>query len=176
MRRQYSASFEDLEKKLGRVMDRLGVEKYQSNWTQGKNGSSCYVEMRYGASTYRFENSTAKSAACGRNLTYVSDLFAAVVYSLEGLARAVEQGIFTLDMLLVGVPALPEASAPLEPCFTAMGFTEMPSGAEQVKAQYRIMSKVLHPDAGGDAAAFSALTRNYEACLAALKEADYGKM
>ena len=171
MMKQYSMTLEDAEKKLGRVMDRLGVEKYQSNWTHGKSGSSCYVEMRYGASTYRFDNSTAKSAACGRNLTYVSDLFAAVVYSLEGLARAVEQGIFTLDMLLVGIPALPEAAAPLEPCFTAMGFTEMPCGVEQVKAQYRLMSKALHPDAGGDAAAFAALTRNYEACLAALKEA-----
>ncbi len=176
MRKQYAASLEDLEKKLGRVMERLGVEKYQSNWTQGKGGSSCYVEMRYGASTYRFENSSAKSAACGRNLTYVSDLFAAVVYSLEGLARAVEQGIFTLDMLLVGVPALPEASKPLEPCFAAMGFTEMPSSPEQVKVQYRLMSKVLHPDAGGDAAAFSALARNYEACLAALKETDHGEV
>ena len=176
MRKQYSASLEDLEKKLGRVMERLGVEKYQSNWTQGKDGSSCYVEMRYGAATYRFENSSAKSAVCGRNLTYVSDLFATVVYSLEGLARAVEQGIFTLDMLLVGVPALPEAGKPLAPCFVAMGFTEMPSSPDQIKAQYRLMSKALHPDVGGDAAAFSAMTRNYEACLAALKEADHGEV
>ena len=45
-------------------------------------------------------------------------------------------------------------------------------GVEQVKAQYRLMSKALHPDAGGDAAAFAALTRNYEACIAALKESD----
>lgn len=168
MTKQYSSSLEDLEKKLGRVMERLGVEKYQSNWTQGKGGSSCYVEMRYGASTYRFENSTAKSAACGRGLTYVSDLFAAVVYSLEGLARAVEQGIFTLDMLLVGVPALPEStSQPLDPCFVALGFSTMPDSPEQIKEQYRRLSKVLHPDAGGDAAAFTSLTRNYEACLAA---------
>ena len=169
--KQYSMTLEEAEKKLGRVMDRLGVEKYQSSWTQGKGGSSCYVEMRYGASTYRFENSTAKSAACGRDLTYVSDLFAVVVYSLEGLARAVEQGIFTLDMLLAGVPALPEVSEALDPCFAAMGFSTMPSSAEQIKEQYRRMSKVLHPDAGGDAAAFATLTRNYEACMAALKEA-----
>ena len=163
-KKKYSASLEDLEKKLGRVMERLGVEKYQSNWTQRKCGSSCYVEMRYGASTYRFENSTEKSAKCGRNLIYVSDLFAAVVYSLEGLARAVEQGIFTLDMLLVGVPALPEGK-PLEPCFAALGFAERPTDAEAVREQYRRMAKVTHPDAGGSAAAFDALKKNYEACL-----------
>jgi len=171
MSKQYRTSIEEMEKKLGRVMGRLGVEKYQSNWTQSKGGSSCFVEMQYGASTYRFENSTEKSAACGRRLTYVSDLFAAVVYSLEGLARAVEQGIFTLDMLLVGVPALP-AAVPLKPCFEALGFSEMPSSPDQVKEQYRRMSKVLHPDVG-DAAAFSTLTRNYEECMAAMKEVDH---
>jgi len=170
MRKQYSSTMEDMEKKLGRVMERLGVETYQSNWTQGKAGSSCYVEMRYGASTYRFENDTAKSAACGRNLTYASDLFAAVVYSLEGLARAVEQGIFTLDMLLVGVPALPEASKPLEPCFQAMGFTDIPD-IDALKERYRQLSKVFHPDAGGSTEAFLNLKHNYEACLTALEEA-----
>jgi len=91
------------------------------------------VEMCYGASTYRFENSTMKSAACGRSLTYVSDLFAAVVYSLEGLARAVEQDIFTLDMLLAGVPALPEAT-PLEPCVVALGFSQAPATEDEIKA------------------------------------------
>ena len=104
-------------------------------------------------------------------MVYVSDLFAAVVYSLEGLARAVEQGIFTLDMLLAGVPALPQGEK-LEPCFEALGFAEMPRNAAQIKEQYRRMSKVLHPDAGGDTAAFMTLTRNYEACLAAMEEAE----
>lgn len=158
--KQYCASFEDLEKKLERVMVRLGVEKYQSNWTSGKNRSSCYVEMRYGASTYRFENSSEKSAACGRGLTYASNLFAAVVYSLEGLARAVEQGIFTLDMLLVGVPSLPEAAV-LPPCFAVLQIFEwagMPTEAD-VEASYKRLCKVTHPDAGGSDAAFMALTQ-----------------
>lgn len=167
MKKQYSGDTATFEKKLGRVMERLGVKKYQYDWTQSKNGSSCFIEMHYGGSVYRFENSTEKSAKCGRNLVYVSDLFAAVIYSLEGLARAVEQGIFTLDMLLAGVPALP-ASAPLEPCFAALGFSEMPAGAEQVRQQYRRLSKVMHPDAGGDETAFRALTGNYEKCMKAL--------
>jgi len=169
MKKQYSGDTTAFEKKLGRVMERLGVQKYQCDWTQGKTGSSCWVEMHYGGSVYRFENSTEKSAKCGRNLTYVSDLFAAVVYSLEGLARAVEQGIFTLDMLLAGVPALP-AAPPLEPCFSALGFSSRPDSTEDVKAQYKRMAKVMHPDTGGDKGAFEVLTENYKQCLELLRE------
>ena len=168
MKKQYSGDTAAFEKKLARVMERLGVEKYTYDWTSGRTGSSCYVEMRYGASTYRFENSSDKSKKCGRNLTYASDLFAAVVYSLEGLARAVEQGIFTLDMLLAGVPALPEGK-PLEPCFVALGFTERPSDKDAVKVQYKRLAKVLHPDAGGSKEAFATLTDNYTACLMKLE-------
>lgn len=163
-RKQYTGTIEDFETKLGRVMARLGAEKYQSNWTQGKGVANCFVEMMYGGKVYRFENSREKSSACGRNLVYVSDLFAEVVYSLEGLARAVEKGIFTLDMLLAGVPAL-HAAPTLKPCFIAMGFSSMPAGEAEVKERYRIMAKVLHPDAGGDDVAFSQLNQNYEACL-----------
>lgn len=170
MKKQYNGDTTTFEKKLGRVMERLGVEKYQCDWTQRKGGSSCFVEMQYGGSTYRFENSSEKSAACGRNLVYVSDLLAAVVYSLEGLARAVEQGIFTLDMLLAGVPALP-AAPPLEPCFAAMGFNERPETAEAVRMQYKRMAQVMHPDKGGSEEAFTALTENYQACLRAVEGA-----
>ena len=164
MKKQYTGTTDDFEKKLGRVMERLGVKKYQSNWSQGKDGASCFVEMVFGGKVYRFENSSQKSAACGRNLYYVSDLFAEVVYSLEGLARAVEKGIFTLDMLLAGVPALPDAP-PLEPCFVAMGFSSMPAGEVEIKEQYRRLAKVLHPDTGGDETAFKTLNDNYGACL-----------
>lgn len=165
-KKQYTGDTTFFEQKLSRVMERLGVEKYQSDWSQSKGGARCFVEMCYGGHTYRFENSTEKSAAAGRNLVYVSDLFAAIVYSLEGLARAVEQDIFTLDMLLSGVPALPEGKPPLDPCFVAMGFSDMPESAEGVKKQYRRMAQVMHPDKGGDEAAFATLSQNYEACLA----------
>lgn len=170
-KKRYSGTTADFERKLDRVMERLGVKKYTYDWTQGRSGSNCYVEMRYGASTYRFENSSEKSKSCGRNLVYVSDLFAAVVYSLEGLARAVEQGIFTLDMLLVGVPALP-AAQDLEPCFQALGFTRRPKHANEVRDQYRKKAKDMHPDVGGDEEAFVALNENYTICLELLKGGD----
>lgn len=168
MKKQYSGDYGFFEKKLERVMERLGVEKYSYDWNNSRTGVSCYVEMRYGASTYRFENSAEKSAQCGRGLSYGSDVFAAVVLSLEGLARAVEQGIFSLDMLLAGVPALPEGK-PLEPCFVALGFSQVPATAEEVKTHYRRMAKVMHPDAGGDEAVFAKLRENYEECLRAVE-------
>lgn len=164
IKKKYSVNTSDMEKKLARVMERLGVEKYQCDWNQSRGGSSCWVEMRYGASTYRFENSMQKSAACGRNLVYVSDLLASIVYSLEGLARAVEQGIFTLDMLLAGVPALP-AAEPLEACFAALGFDKRPTSAEEVKKAYRAAAKFVHPDAGGTQEWFLRLQKHYQECL-----------
>ena len=152
---------------MARVMERLSVEKdaYTYDWSQSRNGSSCHVEMRYHGGVYRFENSTEKSAACGRNLIYAADLFAAVVFSLEGLARAVEQGIFTLDMLLVGVPSLPAAVAPLEECFTALGFDRRPENVGEVRERYKVLAKQRHPDKGGSALAFNLLRENYAACL-----------
>lgn len=161
-KKQFSSTMADFEKKLDRVMKRLGVEKYQYDYSSTRTNSSCYVEMRYGASTYRFENSVTKSAECGRNLTYLSDLFGDVVYSLEGLARSVERGILTLDMLLVGVPALPEAK-PLEPCFAALGFTQRPESIEEVKTQYHRRVKELHPDTGIGGADLDDLKKNYQA-------------
>ena len=170
-KKQYCGDTGDMEKKLARVMQRLGVEHYQCDWNQSRAGSSCWVEMRYGASTYRFENSTKKSADCGRNLIYVSDLLASVVYSLEGLARAVEQGIFTLDMLLAGVPALPAAD-PLEACFAALGFDRQPETVEEVKKAYREKAKEQHPDAGGTEAGFLKLREYYQECLEKMEGAE----
>ena len=166
MKRVYAATPAELEKELTRVMERLGVDQdaYTYDWSQSRNGSRCHVEMRYGGGVYRFENDTAKSAACGRNLVYAADLFAAVVYSLEGLARAVEQGIFTLDMLLAGVPSLP-AAEPLEECFVAMGFDRRPESVEEVREHYKALAKQHHPDKGGSALAFNLLRENYAACL-----------
>lgn len=166
--KQYRGDIAAFEKKLARVMERLGVEHYQYDWMQQRGGSSCYVEMRYGASTYRFENSADKSAECGRNLTYVSDLFGEIVYSLEGLARAVEKGIFTLDMLLVGVPALP-AAKPLAPCFAALGFTKQPENAEEIKKQYHKMLLQQHPDTGSGELDIVQLRENYLKAMEIMK-------
>lgn len=170
-KKKYTGDTAFFEAKLARVMERLGVKKYQCDWQQGKTGASCWVEMCYGGRTYRFENDTAKSAAAKKNLTYVSDLLASVVYALERLALSVELGIFTLDMLLSGALALPETKPQLAPCFLAMGFAEMPKDTEEVKRQYKRMAAVTHPDhPGGSTEAFQVLQENYAACLAYFEE------
>lgn len=166
-KKHYSGSMDDHLRKLERVMARLGVEKYQYDWNQSKGGSSCWVEMVYHGAAYRFENSTEKSAKAGTKLSYISDLMGDVVYSLEGLARAVEQDIFTLDMLLQGVPALPERD-PVEPCFRILGFDRRPDTADEVKARFRELAKMAHPDKGGTEEAFMALKAAYEECIRAL--------
>lgn len=166
-KKHYSGSMDDHIRKLERVMARLGVEKYQYDWNQSKGGGSCWVEMVYHGAAYRFENSTEKSAKAGKKLSYISDLMGAVVYSLEGLARAVEQEIFTLDMLLQGVPALP-GGEPVEPCFHILGFDHRPETAEAVKARFRELAKMAHPDKGGTEEAFMALKAAYEECIKVL--------
>lgn len=94
----------------------------------------------------------------------MTDLFAQIVLALEGLARAIENGIFTLDMLMAGVPAL-SAAADIPDCFKAMGFERLPEDADSVKAKYRELAKSAHPDAGGDEDAFLALQSNLNKCL-----------
>lgn len=165
MKKAYSGNEDFYAKKLERVMERMGIDRYNFDWTR----KSCFVEMTYGGRTYRFENSVEKSAEAGRGLTCVSDLLAQVVLSLEGLARAVENGIFTLDMLMAGVPALPPAPEMPE-CFRAMEFTAMPETEDEVKAQYRRMAKVMHPDTGGNRIAFEALEKNLSECLREMRK------
>ena len=149
-KKKYSAAV-NYEQKLKTVMERLGVEKYDYDWTR----RDCYVEMIYHGRAYRFDNSFDKVRKTGRSLAYISDIFAEVVLSLEGLARATEKGILELDMLLTGVPSLPAHELPA--CFEAMGFEELPTAAADVERQYKAMAKLLHPDAGGDDGAFVAL-------------------
>lgn len=170
-KKHYTGDFSAWEKKLARVCERLGVPESgcRYDWTSTRSGNSCFVEVCVGGTWRRFENSTEKSAESGRGLVYASDLFAAIVLTLEDMARAVEQGIVSFDQLVTGIPALPAASS-LEPCFVDLGFSKRPDTVEEVHAQYKRMAKVMHPDGGGDAAAFQALREHYEACMELMTE------
>ena len=159
MVRKYKGTREEYEQKLGRVMGRLGVQVYDYDWSR----RGCWVQMVYAGRAYRFENSVDKSAESS-GLSNVTDLFAQIVLALEGLARAIENGIFTLDMLMAGVPAL-SAASDIPECFKAMGFERLPEDADSVKAKYRELAKSAHPDAGGDEDAFLLLRANLNKCL-----------
>ena len=159
MAKQYAGP-ETYEAKLEKVMGRLGVERYDYDWSRFE----CWVEFWYKGQLYRFTHSVENAKTHGVNIRYGSDVFAQVVLSLEDLARMVERGIYDLSTWVAGMKCLP-SSLPLEPCFAGLGFIERPTSAEDVKAQYKRMAKSMHPDAGGDEAAFIALGENYRRCL-----------
>jgi curved DNA-binding protein CbpA len=64
---------------------------------------------------------------------------------------------------------MPDAPA----CLAALGLT-LPCAEADVKRVYRRKARSLHPDAGGDAVAFRALTRACEDALAFLARANGG--
>ena len=148
------------EAKLEKVMGRLGADEYDYDWSRFE----CWVCFKYKGQSYRFTHSIENAKAHGINIRYGSDVFAQVVLSLEDLARMVERGIYDLSTWVAGMKYLPQA-APLDPCFTGLGFDKRPDSVEDVKAQYKRLAKVMHPDAGGDEGAFVFLCKNYRLCL-----------
>lgn len=159
MPKQYGSP-DQYEKKLAKVMDRLGISEYNFNWDRW----GCWVEFRYRGELYRFEHSTEKAKARGINLVYGSDAFAQVVKALEDLARMTERGIYELSTWVAGMKYLPP---PMEipTFFRFLGFTDIPAGPEEVKERYRQKAKIMHPDVGGDEEDFKALQRQAEAAL-----------
>lgn len=150
----------DYESKLKRVMERLSVDKYNYDWTR----QECFVEFTYRNQLYRFEHSLEKAKETGQKIVFISDLFAQLVMSLEDIARMTERGIYELQSWIEGMKALP-APTIIPICFQSLGFSVLPSSAEELKTQYRRMAKAMHPDSGGDTAAFIALKQNYNECI-----------
>lgn len=157
----YSGGFEEYEKKLRTVMEKIGVEKFNYDW----NRQSCFVELICRGRAFRFEKSLEDAARRGERIACVSDLFAQIVLMLEDLARASSRGLFDFAEIVSGLPSLPEGAARLEPCFASLGFSRRPESAEEVQSRYRQLAKVMHPDAGGDADAFQLLRENYLKCV-----------
>ncbi len=153
------------EAKLTRVMERLSVKDYDYNFDR----HGCWIQFRYRGELYRFDHSVAKAKARGVSLTYGSDAFAQVVLALEDLARMVERGIYDLSTWVAGLRFLsPPVNVPA--CFRALGFEQIPAGAEDVKDRYRTLAKEKHPDRGGDAEAFRQLAAATEEALQYLTE------
>ncbi len=86
------AELQTYEAKLERVMERLGVEKFDYDWTRRE----CWIEFWYRGQLYKFVHSVANAQAHGIDIQHGSDVFAQVVLSLEDLARMVERGIYDL--------------------------------------------------------------------------------
>ena len=149
--KQY-ASAEHYEKKLEKVMERLGVQEYNFNWDRWQ----CWVEFRYKGELYRFDHSIEKANAKGANLKYGSDAFAQVVLALEDLTRMVERGIYDLSTWIAGIKYLPPVKQ-IPIFFVQLGFTDIPTDKEEVRVRYKTLAKQKHPDAGGSEEEFQNL-------------------
>lgn len=151
--KRYGAT-DDYERKLARVMERLGADKY--DWDH--NRREAWVEFYYKGQPYRFHHSVAKSVDSEEPLTYGSDCFAQIVLTLEDLARMVRRGIYDLSTWVSGMKFLP---APVQlPWWVAeLGLERLPSDEDQITTQYRLMAKTAHPDGGGSDEAFKRLTQ-----------------
>lgn len=141
------------EKKLAKVMDRLGVDDY--DWDYNRSGG--WVQFHYKGQLYRFEHSVENAKAHGQKIIYGSDVFAQIVLGLEDLARLVERGIYDLQTWVEGLKALPPA-VPVPSYFAFLGFDHIPENVEEVNNQYRKMVKIYHPDKGGNPEDFQKLT------------------
>lgn len=141
------------EAKLSRVMERLlSGQDYSYNFDR----FGAWVEFVYHGDTYRFEHSVKRARSRGQDIHYGSDAFAQLVLALEDLSRIVDRGIYDLSSWVSAFRFLPPP-AELPQCFAFLGFTEVPATVADINARYRLLSKVHHPDTGGDPVAFRKL-------------------
>lgn len=153
------------EAKLERVMERLGAEKYDYDWSRRE----CWIEFWYKGQLYRFSHSVENAQKHGVDIQYGSDVFAQVVLSLEDLARMVERGIYDLSVWVAGMKYLPQAQS-VPACFAALQFQSIPEHANAVQERYRKLAKTAHPDAGGSEEQFAALQAAYKQAMAYFEE------
>lgn len=165
-RKQYGSA-EQYEKKLERVMERLGVDDYTFNWDR-KHG---WVQFRYRGELYQFEHSVEKAQSRGIELKYGSDAFAQVVLSLEDLARMVERGIYELSTWVAGMKMLPPAREVPE-YFKLLGFDQIPDSASEAKTRYKMLAKQIHPDSGGSEVQFKAIKNAVEQAIGYFEEGE----
>lgn len=157
--KKYSASV-DYEKKLKTIMDKLGVEKYNYDWTR----KDCYIEFFYKGQLYRFEHSIEKAAKSGEKISYVSDCFAQLVLTLEDIARMTARNIYELSAWIEGMKTLPKPKD-IPQCFLLLGFTDIPDDVSEIKSAYRSLAKIYHPDIGGNKEDFEKYTKAKDDCL-----------
>lgn len=155
-------------KKLKNVVERLGIEECEYNWDR----FGAWVEFMYKGRAYKFEDSIQNAAKHGQKISYVSDIFARVVLSLEDLARMKDRGIYDLSTLLAGFPALP-TSAAIPDCFRVLGYDRIPEDKGDVRCRYKQLAKAAHPDVGGSEEQFQTLNQAYEQAVKYFEEAGH---
>lgn len=147
------------EDKLKRVMDHLGVSKY--DWDYDRH--SAWVSFVYKGNSYRFEHSIENAQKHGLKLNKGTDAFAQIVLSLEDIARMVNRGIYDLQTWVAGMKFLPEGKE-IPSFFKIMGFQRMPESIGEIDKKFKEQAKKTHPDAGGNKDDFILLQKSYKQC------------
>jgi hypothetical protein len=150
--KEFSGSMATYDRKLEKVMERLGVSNY--NWNHDRHGG--WVEFTYKQELYRFDYSIYRAKERGIILRRGTDAFAMLILGLEDLARLVERGLYDLQTWIRGMKALP-APTLIPEYFRALGFTEVPASVDDVEARFRKLAAAMHPDQGGNAPDFRAV-------------------
>ncbi len=159
IRKQYGSG-EAYERKLVKIMERLGVDTYNFNWDRW----GCFVEFRYKGELYRIDHSIENAKARGITLHYGSDSFAQVVLALEDLAGIVERGIYELSTWVAGMKYLAPPNV-VPHCFEFLGFKRIPAGVGEIKERYQQLTKRYHTSLGGDEEYFRRLQIETEKAL-----------
>ena len=166
MAKQY-ADASSYEAKLEKVMTRLGVDKYNYDWSR----FACWVEFWFKGQLYRFEHSVENAQAHGQDIRYGSDVFAQLVLTLEDIARMTERGIYELQTWIVGLKALPPKQD-IPTCFTILQFDTIPETEKEITDRYRQLSKANHPDCGGSSDMFQRLTTAKDEAVKYIKDCE----
>lgn len=121
------------EKKLGTVMARLGIDKYDYDYTR----RAAWVTFTYKGQEYRFEHSIDSAAAHGHPLSYGSDAFCQIVLTLEDLARASNRGIYDLQTWVEGILKSLPCHVSTPDCFTVLGLIQAGTTREDIQKAFR---------------------------------------
>ncbi len=159
-KKQY-ASAEMYEKKLKSLIDKMKAQDLMYNWDRLGN---VWISFDLNGRFYKFEHSLERAKAAGMKTSYVSDVFAQLVLSLEALARVRKLGIFTWETLLAGMKFI-EAPKELPEPFRILGFDSEPESVDQVNAFFRQKAKEAHPDGGNSGESLESLKRARDASV-----------
>ncbi len=140
------------EKKLDIIMNNLKIEKYDYNWD--RYGS--WVQFHYKDNRYKLEHNIEKARLQGMIMNYGSEAFAQIVLALEDLYRAINRGIYNLDIWLSGMKMSSEKNS-ANGFYELLGFNQQPSSVEEIWEQYHKRIKDFNLDNNGEQPAVKTL-------------------
>lgn len=149
------------EKKLGTVMTRLGIEKYDYDYTR----RAAWVTFTYKGQEYRFEHSIDSAVAHGHPLSYGSDAFCQIVLTLEDLARASNRGIYDLQTWVEGILKSLPCHVSIPKCFAALGLSQTDVATEAIEKAFRTAAMKVDQTNGAGSEEIRRLLEAKKACL-----------